>query len=150
VFADEEELEDEDLLEDDDPDEDEALLEDVVLGDDPLEEDDETLADDPLVAESDDDEDDAVLPAEDDEEGEASLEELLAERSAARRGTDEADDDDDILALASEPDLPLDVALPVKVIPVKDQEEFVCAKCHLVKKKVQLVDAARQLCRDCV
>jgi hypothetical protein len=40
--------------------------------------------------------------------------------------------------------------LPSVVVPIKDRQEFVCSNCHLVKARVQLADAARGLCRDCV
>jgi hypothetical protein len=108
----------------------------------------------PLDLEADDDDDEAEIALtddDDDEEDEASLEELLAQRAASRRGADETDDDsDDIMALASEAGkIPLE-PLPTKVIPVKDQQEFVCNRCHLVKARSQLADAKRGLCRDCV
>lgn len=122
MFADEEEIENEDELEDDE-----------LEGDD----DDEELA----LAATDDE----------DEEDEASLEELLAQRAAARRGTDESEDEEDILSLASEPEvIPAIEPIPARVIPLKDRQEFVCNRCHLVKARVQLADAERGLCRDCV
>ena len=121
MFADEDEIEKEDELEDDE-----------LEGDD-----DEELA----LAATDDE----------DEEDESSLEELLAQRAAARRGTDDSDDDDDILSLASEPEtIPALEPIPARVIPLKDRQEFVCNHCHLVKARVQLADAERGLCRDCV
>jgi hypothetical protein len=86
----------------------------------------------------------------DDEDEEASLDELLAKRSASRRGTDDSDDDDDIMSFVPEPDLGSAEPLPSKLKPVKDEQEFVCARCHLVKKKSQLADEKRGLCRDCV
>ena len=125
MFAEQEDLEDEDLGEDVAP---EAL--------DASEEDD-------------DEEDDAALTEDEEEGDEASLDELLAERSKSRRGGEEAEEEEDLMSLVPEPDVAIEEVLPVKVIPVKDQEEFVCARCHLVKKKSQLVDEGRQLCRDC-
>lgn len=113
--------------------------------------DNEGLEDDEL--EADEDDEDLALAATDDEdeEDESSLEELLAQRAAARRGTDDSDDDDDILSLASEPEtIPVIEPLPASVIPLKDRQEFVCNRCHLVKARVQLADAERGLCRDCV
>ena len=113
-----------------------------------LEEEDEDLEGD--VDELDEEE----LVATDDEEetDEASLEELLAQRAAARRGTDEADEDEDLLsAFASERDEPATVDIPPsKVTPLRDTQEFVCNNCHLVKARVQLADEERGLCRDCV
>lgn len=130
MFADKEELEDQDPIEEDES-LDDVALEDVSIEDED-EEDDDALA-------GDDDEDEAE---------EASLEELLAERSATKRTGEDVEEEEDIMALVPEPDV-IDEVLPVRVIPVKDEEEFVCANCHLVKKKVQLVDAERRLCRDC-
>ncbi|MEA2499014.1 MAG: hypothetical protein QOH26_1419 [Actinomycetota bacterium] len=130
MFADKEEPEDQDPIEDDES-LDDVALEDVSIEDED-EEDDDSL-------EGDDDEDEAE---------EASLEELLAERSATKRTGEDVEEEEDIMALVPEPDV-IDEVLPVRVIPVKDEEEFVCANCHLVKKKVQLVDAERRLCRDC-
>lgn len=156
------ELEDEEELdEDEDLDEDLDLDEEDALDDEPLDVDAE-LGD--LGVEDDEDEDadedeDEVEETEDVEEeeeeegevGETSLDQLLARRSAARRGTDDAEDEDDILSLTSEVE-PGEKSLPnaTKVIPVKDRQEFVCTRCHLVKKRSQLADAERVLCRDCV
>lgn len=112
--------------------------------------DPEVLAVELPDADDDDDEDVLAVEGEEAAEGdEASLEELLAERTAARRGSEEAEDEDELLALVPEPDVLVDEVLPLRVVPVRDTEEFVCARCHLVKKKVQLVDEDRQLCRDC-
>jgi hypothetical protein len=101
-----------------------------------------------------DDEDDEAEPAlavdEDEDQGEDSLDELLARRNSARRGLDvDAEDDDDVIGLRSEQD---DPSLPAgtQVRPMKDRQEFVCARCHLVKAKSQLADPQRGLCRDCV
>jgi hypothetical protein len=116
---------------------------------DELEEVDEELDDEEL-----DEEDDSAaasyLGADDDEDGEeTSLEELLAQRAAARRPAEE--EDDDIMSLASEkePKLAGD-PINAKVIPLREQQEFVCQRCRLVKKRSQLADAERTLCRDCV
>lgn len=97
------------------------------------------------------DEDDAAALPDDEEEGDqASLDELIAQRAAGRRGGDDADDDADIMALASERDEPVLEALPGKVAPIRDQKEFVCQSCYLVKPRVQLADEKRDYCRDCV
>ncbi|HET7482518.1 MAG TPA: DUF4193 family protein [Actinomycetota bacterium] len=89
----------------------------------------------------------------DDEDEDASLDELLAQRATARRGgadePDDEDDDDDIMALATQPEPEVADVAPVRVIPVKDRQEFVCARCHLVKARSQLKDPDRMLCRDC-
>lgn len=86
----------------------------------------------------------------DDDSDETSLDELLAQR-AARRSPDEPDEDvEDIMTLSSEKDTPLREPLPTRVVPIRDREEFVCNRCHLVKKRVQLADADKGYCRDCV
>jgi hypothetical protein len=82
-------------------------------------------------------------------DGSASLDELLAQRAASRRSSDE-DDDEEILALVSERDEPLRDSINPRVTPIKDRQEFVCNRCHLVKAKSQLADPQRGLCRDCV
>ena len=115
----------------------------------------EELDDEDDVVDDEDDDDDpeaalAEAAGDEEESDEASLEELLSQRAAARRGTDESEDDDDIMALATEKDSVVDEPLPVKVVPIKDQKEFVCSHCHLVKARVQLADEKRMLCRDCV
>ncbi len=94
----------------------------------------------------------AIAGEGDDEEGEdASLEDLLAQRATGRRAAGEADEDeDDILALSRERELALNEQIKTKVIPIKDRQEFVCNRCHLVKARSQLADEDRVLCRDCV
>ena len=111
--------------------------------DDDLEEVDEDEVSTGLAMASGDDED---------EEEEASLEDLLAQRSAGRRaaGDSDEDDDDDIMALSSQPELNPNEEIKTKVIPIKDRQEFVCKRCHLVKARSQLADEERGLCRDCV
>lgn len=96
-------------------------------------------------------EEEAPPPVEDEEGSEAaSLDELLAQRAAARRGSDDAYDDDDIMALASEKSERFYESATARVIPIKDRQEFVCNRCHLVKAKSQLADPQRGFCRDCV
>ncbi|MDQ3940633.1 MAG: DUF4193 family protein [Actinomycetota bacterium] len=110
------------------------------------EEDLEDLDEDPEEVEA-----KLALATDDDEEtDESSLDELLSQRAAARRGSDEQDDDDDIMALASEKEPKIAEVIPPRVIPIKDREEFVCNRCHLVKARSQLADDKRGLCRDCV
>ena len=115
----------------------------------------EQLPDDEVEVDEDDDDDledgavaDSALGP-DDETDETSLDELLSQRAAARRANNEDPDEDDIMALTSEPQNPTGEPLPTRVIPIKDQQEFVCSNCHLVKARVQLADEARMLCRDC-
>ncbi len=114
-----------------------------------------TEEDEPEEVEEDDLEDasaaDAALGPDDETDSEeTSLDELLSQRAASRRGADDTEEDsDDIMALTSEKDSPTVDALPTRVIPVKDRQEFVCSNCHLVKARSQLADADRMLCRDC-
>jgi hypothetical protein len=120
------------------------------------EEPDELEESEDELEESEDDEEEVAaglaLAADDDEEGDdASLEELLSQRASARRGAGESDEDeDDIMALASEREPTGAEVIRTKVIPIKDRKEFVCKRCHLVKARSQLADADRELCRDCV
>jgi hypothetical protein len=98
--------------------------------------------------------DDAVEVSDDEVEDElaavAPPEELLAQR-AARRTPDETDEEgDDIMALTSEKEPATREPLPSRVIPIRDKQEFVCSRCHLVKARSQLADESRLLCRDCV
>ena len=113
---------------------------------------DAEVVDDVDLAEEDEAEaEDAALPDDEEEGDQASLDELIAQRAAGRRGADDADDDSDIMALASEPEEPVLEPLPgTKVAPIRDQKEFVCKSCYLVKPRVQLADAKREYCRDCV
>lgn len=122
-------------LNDEDLEPNEPEEEDVELDEDDLEEDEDALPD-----------------PEEDEEDESSLEELLAQRAAARRGRgeDEEDDDGTLAGLANEPEVLAPVEPLSRIIPVKDRKEFVCRRCFLVKARSQLADAERQLCRDCV
>ncbi len=139
-----------------------ALDESNTLGEEPSDEEEgiEDLADEEIIDLDDDEEDlsedtdDAGLAEEpaavaDDDSEQESLDELLDERLAARSGSDDPDDHEDVLALSSMA-VAADTGLTVKVTPMKDRQEFVCNRCHLVKAKVQLADSARCLCRDCV
>jgi hypothetical protein len=117
------------------------------------------LEDEPALDELEDDEEPdedeepeevVAVPDEDEESDSASLDALLAQRAAARRGTDDADDDEDIMSLASQRDEALREPLVSRVSPIRNRQEFVCNRCHLVKAKTQLADPQRGLCRDCV
>jgi hypothetical protein len=108
---------------------------------------DEVEIDDPEEAEA-----ELALATEEDDEGDdASLDELLAQRAVSRRSGEDVDDDDDddIMSLTSQKEPRLSELIPARVIPVKDQKEFVCKRCHLVKARSQLKDVDRMLCRDC-
>lgn len=143
------ELDDEDLDDDDDEVEvDDDIDIDEVLDDGLDDDEDETDVD--LVAEDDGDEDDdAVVTAggDEDDDGETSLDELLDER--ATHPTDDEVDAEDIMALASEREVPIE-PIVVRAEPLRDQQEFVCKSCYLVKPKVQLADPEKMYCRDCV
>ena len=93
----------------------------------------------------------AAHPAgeDDDDSDETSLDELLAQRAARRSPEEPEEDVEDIMTLSSEKDAPRE-PLPTRVVPIRDREEFVCNRCHLVKKRVQLADADKGYCRDCV
>ncbi len=121
------------------------------------EEDDDDLVDDDEPIDVSELEDGLPEPPDEDEEedGDASLDEILADRGSAKRSavTGDADDDEDedlMAVLAPDRDLPMLGPLPERVDPIKDRQEFVCNRCHLVKLKSQLADADRGLCRDCV
>jgi hypothetical protein len=103
------------------------------------------------VEEVDDDEAVVAVVEEEDEDGAASLDALIAQRTAARRASGDAEDEDDIMsALVTERDERLPEVIAPRVVPIKDRKEFVCNRCHLVKAKSQLADPQRGLCRDCV
>jgi hypothetical protein len=149
------EIDDKDDLEGKEPDDEE--LDEVVVGlDDAVES--ESLPDDETGGETEDDEGDedesdeaagaAVVSGEADDSDEASLDELLAKRAAAKRASD--DSEEDIMTLVGGDGEPVVEQIRVKAQPIKDRQEFVCSKCRLVKPKVQLADAERGLCRDCV
>ena len=82
------------------------------------------------------------------EPAEQSLEALKARRAEAA-----SDLGDDLDPFESDLDVPgLDLAdeeLTVRVLP-KQEDEFTCLSCFLVKHRSQLVDTKRTWCRDCV
>ena len=106
----------------------------LVVDDD---EDDATDA----VAEADatvvDDEDDLNL----DQDVELALDEVLAE---TMRLNTETDDDEDAAPEVEDKTDPAESVLP------KQDDEFRCKSCRLLKKMSQLADDDRTLCRDCV
>jgi hypothetical protein len=78
---------------------------------------------------------------------ESSLEELLQKKAADRPTDDEPEDD--ILELALEREDPAAVdTLEVKALP-KQENEFTCSRCFLVKHQSQLADRKKKVCRDC-
>jgi hypothetical protein len=116
---------------------------DVVVEQDPVADGDEVDADDEVdeeapvltaVAEDDDD-------LADDADVELALDEVLAE--TIRRTTAPEDDDDGPIEIDPLVD-PLEAILP------KQDDEFRCKSCRLLKKMSQLADLDKTLCRDCV
>ena len=100
-------------------------------GDDVEEIDDVPLA--PVAV----DEDDVI----DDADVELALDEVLAE-TIRRTSTP---DDDDETTIDNDP-----LVDPLEAILPKQDDEFRCKSCRLLKKMSQLADPAKTLCRDCV
>ncbi|HEX3326570.1 MAG TPA: DUF4193 family protein [Actinomycetota bacterium] len=123
---------------------------------DQLEPQEQDLEDEELEADPDDPEllvaaDEDMTADEDTDSSDENLDEILTARPSPRRGREEPEEEEDIIsALVPDPDLVAVEPLPSVVVPIKDQQEFVCSNCHLVKARSQLADAERGLCRDCV
>lgn len=129
IVGEEEDLEDVDLEVDVDADVDADVDSDVDVD---VDVDEEVPAEVVVV------EDDDVL---DDADVELALDEVLAE--TIRRTSTPEDDDEvpgEVDALAD----PLETILP------KQDDEFRCNSCRLLKKMSQLADRSKGLCRDCV
>lgn len=131
-------------------------LDEELVDLDSLDDEDEDLAEDEdeesAEDEKDDDEDEEeaeLAVASDSDTEPTSLEALLDQRSAARRGIDDPDEDEDFSDLSSEATR-AEKRAKSKVAPLRNREEFVCKRCFLLKPKVQLADPERMLCRDCV
>jgi hypothetical protein len=116
-----EDLVDEDVVVDEEEDEEVALEDEDVVADIATIEEDEEVADDTDV--------------------ELALDEVLAETI---RRTTATEDEDEII---TEGDTMID--LTETILPKQD-DEFRCASCRLLKKMSQLADRSRTLCRDCV
>ena len=148
VFDEEELAEgfDEEVLSEDDIIDDDVDLDIVVVDDDAVEVADDEVEDDVDADEVDEDSPALVALADDDDladdaDVELALDEVLAE--TIRRTTTPEDDDEG----------PIDVdplADPFETILPKQDDEFRCASCRLLKKMSQLADADKNLCRDCV
>jgi hypothetical protein len=109
-------------------------LEDADLeGDDVVEIDDEEILVEVAVPEEEED-------VADDADVELALDEVLAETI---RRTSTPEDDDEIV----EVDTTID---PAETILPKQDDEFRCDSCRLLKKMSQLSDKDKMLCRDCV
>jgi hypothetical protein len=117
-----------------------ADVEDVVeesATDDGVDPDDEVDEEAPVLAAVAEEEDDLA----DDADVELALDEVLAE--TIRRTTTPEDDDDGPIEVDPLVD-PLEAILP------KQDDEFRCKSCRLLKKMSQLADPDKSLCRDCV
>lgn len=77
---------------------------------------------------------------------EASLEELLAKKSQRQEESEDAAEEEAMLNPEAEDRVA--TSLPGKVTP-KQETEFVCKSCFLVKHQSQLADPKRVLCKDC-
>jgi hypothetical protein len=82
-----------------------------------------------------------VIEVEDDADVELALDEVLAE--TIRRSSTPEDDEE----APGEVDPLID---PTETILPKQDDEFRCASCRLLKKTTQLADRSQMLCRDCV
>jgi hypothetical protein len=112
----------------------EEELEDAdVEGDDVLEIDEEEILVEVAVPEEEED-------VADDADVELALDEVLAETI---RRTSTPEDDDEIIEM----DTTID---PTETILPKQDDEFRCDSCRLLKKTSQLADKDKMLCRDCV
>jgi hypothetical protein len=133
-----EEMTGEDLVDDDLGDEDLGLDDgEGEEGDEePLDDEAEESDEAPIVVAAVDD-DDLI----DDVDVELALDEVLAE--TIRRSTTPEDDEDGPVEVDPLVD-PLETILP------KQDDEFRCKSCRLLKKMSQLADSAKTLCRDCV
>jgi hypothetical protein len=132
----EEDLEDVEDVDVEDVDVDDVVdveVEDVVDVDDVEEVEDEDVVAEVVVVEDDDVVDDADI--------ELALDEVLAE--TIRRTSTPEDDEE----APGEVDTLVD---PAETILPRQDDEFRCASCRLLKKTSQLSDRANMLCRDCV
>ena len=112
----------------------EEELEDAdIEGDDVVEIDDEEVLVEVAVPEEEED-------VANDADVELALDEVLAETI---RRTSTPEDDDEIV----EVDTTID---PAETILPKQDDEFRCDSCRLLKKTSQLADKGKMLCRDCV
>ncbi len=147
VFDEEELAEgfEEELTNDGEGDLDVALVGDDEEGVDP-EGDDEGVDDEDIEADGTGDAPVAPLVIDDDDviddaDVELALDEVLAE--TIRRST--TPDDDDEAPIDNDP-----LVDPLEAILPKQDDEFRCKSCRLLKKTSQLADPAKTLCRDCV
>ncbi len=126
---------------------------DEVAGED-IDSEDVLVAEGDEVVPVDDEEEEAVeevtvvpLPVEeddvvDDADIELALDEVLAE-TILRTSTVEDDEDDTPIETVVDPE-------GAETILPKQDDEFRCKSCRLLKKTTQLADKKNSLCRDCV
>jgi hypothetical protein len=159
VEAEPEDLDAEDLDEDDLEG---AIVEDDLAGDELAP--DEVLTDGAAVVEEEDEDTDAAAerptraaaaPAGDDDEDqpdpddvEADLDTILKDRIAAN-DDEEEDEEEEKPGRVKKPGTEDDGTGENRVAPRK-AGEFVCSSCFLVKPNMQLADAKKKLCADCV
>lgn len=155
VAEDQEQLEsfedDKDTEDDEEIDLDDEIIDDDLVLDDDLEADDDLAVSDEVdeieaEAETEGEEGEGE---EEEEDAEASLDEILDQRAKAELVPVDDEVHDDLLELVSE-EVAGVTPLRAKITPVKEEQEFVCARCHLVKNRSQMADPKRVLCRDCV
>jgi hypothetical protein len=131
----------------DGPDPGEEWIEDEEIGDD-LEDEDADAYDEDEDFEEDDEEEDADEDEEEDEDGDEALDEL-EEEELEMLTEDEAaeslpvDELEELRQMRREA-----MALETEAEGVHE-DEFVCSGCFLVKRRTQLADPKRMLCRDC-
>lgn len=114
-----------------------ADLDDGIVDDGDEPDSDDADEESPILIVRTEDDDDLA----DDADVELALDEVLAE--TIRRTTTPEDDDDG----------PIDVdplVDPLETILPKQDDEFRCKSCRLLKKMSQLADPEKNLCRDCV
>ncbi len=109
-------------------------VEEPAIGDDDEEEVIEEVTIVPLPVEEDDVVDDADV--------ELALDEVLAE-TILRTSTPEEDEDDTPIETVPDPE-------GAETILPKQDDEFRCKSCRLLKKTTQLADKKNSLCRDCI
>ena len=112
------------------------------------EEEEELAADEDDEAEpTAEDLEDATAPPEPGLENVESIQDLLAKQEASETVKEAVEDDEEGIPL----DLARDdraEAIDTKVVP-KQENEFTCRNCFLVKHRSQLADKKKMLCRDC-
>ena len=116
-------------------DEFENIADEADEADDADETDDVVVAD---VIEAHDDDDDISL----EHDVELALDEVLAE--TMRTGSESAEEEDEA------PDEVDDKGVDSESVLPKQDDEFRCTFCRLLKKTSQLANADKTLCRDCV